>query len=216
MAEPAVVRGGITGNKKFCLLSARLRMRGSFPDCVCRTPLRPQTVLRKLRAFQGPFDTLTLAKVEMWRSAIISSVALKHCRFQIMDGVEPKGADMKSTGFSKLAVDGKARCGVLRTPRGEIRTPAFMPVGTAATVKAMMPESVRATASKDNVKNLTNVNSTLDHVSFSAIDKSFFLETLKKNNIIFKERYIPEINIEQLFFKDPAGNGIELIFLDKS
>ncbi|MBT6232197.1 MAG: diguanylate cyclase [Nitrosomonadales bacterium] len=71
-------------------------------------------------------------------------------------------------------------------------------------------------SSKDNIKNLTNVNSTLDHVSFSAIDKSFFLETLKKNNIIFKERYIPEINIEQLFFKDPAGNGIELIFLDKS
>ena len=71
-------------------------------------------------------------------------------------------------------------------------------------------------SSKDNVKNLTNVNSTLDHVSFSAIDKSFFLETLKKNNIIFKERYIPEINIEQLFFKDPAGNGIELIFLEKS
>src|SRR3970282_2416349 len=29
--------------------------------------------------------------------------------------------------------------------RGEIRTPAFMPVGTAATVKAMLPESVRAT-----------------------------------------------------------------------
>ena len=52
---------------------------------------------------------------------------------------------MKSTGFSKLAIDGKARCGVLHTPRGEIRTPAFMPVGTAATVKAMMPESVRAT-----------------------------------------------------------------------
>jgi len=52
---------------------------------------------------------------------------------------------MKSTGFSKLAVDGKARSGVLHTPRGEIRTPAFMPVGTAATVKAMMPESVRAT-----------------------------------------------------------------------
>ena len=52
---------------------------------------------------------------------------------------------MKTTGFSKIAVDGEARCGVLHTPRGEIRTPAFMPVGTAATVKAMMPESVRAT-----------------------------------------------------------------------
>ena len=71
-------------------------------------------------------------------------------------------------------------------------------------------------SSKDNVKNLINVNSTLDHVSFSASDKVFFTEILEKNNITFKERYIPEINIEQLFFKDPAGNGIELIFLDKS
>ena len=71
-------------------------------------------------------------------------------------------------------------------------------------------------SSKDNVKNLINVNSTLDHVSFSASDKVFFTEILARNNIFFKERYIPEINIEQLFFKDPAGNGIELIFLDKS
>ena len=47
--------------------------------------------------------------------------------------------------FSLGAVDGAARTGVISTPRGEIRTPAFMPVGTAATVKAMMPESVRAT-----------------------------------------------------------------------
>ncbi len=47
--------------------------------------------------------------------------------------------------FSLNATDGKARTGVISTPRGEIRTPAFMPVGTAATVKAMMPESVRAT-----------------------------------------------------------------------
>ncbi|HVZ27616.1 MAG TPA: tRNA guanosine(34) transglycosylase Tgt, partial [Rhizomicrobium sp.] len=35
--------------------------------------------------------------------------------------------------------------GIIRTPRGDIRTPAFMPVGTAATVKAMLPESVRET-----------------------------------------------------------------------
>ena len=47
--------------------------------------------------------------------------------------------------FSLNATDGKARTGMISTPRGEIRTPAFMPVGTAATVKAMMPESVRAT-----------------------------------------------------------------------
>lgn len=47
--------------------------------------------------------------------------------------------------FSLNAQDGKARTGVISTPRGDIRTPAFMPVGTAATVKAMMPDSVRAT-----------------------------------------------------------------------
>jgi len=51
----------------------------------------------------------------------------------------------KRFGFGIEAVDGAARTGRIVTPRGEIRTPAFMPVGTAATVKAMLPESVRAT-----------------------------------------------------------------------
>ncbi len=43
------------------------------------------------------------------------------------------------------ATDGEARTGVIKTCRGDIRTPAFMPVGTAATVKAMKPETVRGT-----------------------------------------------------------------------
>ena len=47
--------------------------------------------------------------------------------------------------FDIHATDGKARTGTIRMRRGEIRTPAFMPVGTAATVKAMKPETVRAT-----------------------------------------------------------------------
>jgi len=51
----------------------------------------------------------------------------------------------KEFAFELLHQDGKARRGVISTPRGQIRTPAFMPVGTAATVKAMMPESVAAT-----------------------------------------------------------------------
>lgn len=46
--------------------------------------------------------------------------------------------------FKILGRDGAARTGVIQTPRGDIRTPAFMPVGTAATVKAMLPEQVRA------------------------------------------------------------------------
>ncbi|MGE4322578.1 MAG: tRNA guanosine(34) transglycosylase Tgt [Sphingobium sp.] len=46
--------------------------------------------------------------------------------------------------FSIAATDGKARTGALSMRRGVIRTPAFMPVGTAATVKAMRPAEVRA------------------------------------------------------------------------
>ncbi|WP_293700314.1 MULTISPECIES: tRNA guanosine(34) transglycosylase Tgt [unclassified Sphingopyxis] len=46
--------------------------------------------------------------------------------------------------FSIAATDGAARTGTIAMRRGEIRTPAFMPVGTAATVKAMRPAEVRA------------------------------------------------------------------------
>jgi queuine tRNA-ribosyltransferase len=46
--------------------------------------------------------------------------------------------------FAIAATDGAARTGTIRMARGEIRTPAFMPVGTAGTVKAMRPEEVRA------------------------------------------------------------------------
>jgi queuine tRNA-ribosyltransferase len=46
--------------------------------------------------------------------------------------------------FATTHQDGQARVGAIIMPRGTIRTPAFMPVGTAATVKAMHPEAVRA------------------------------------------------------------------------
>jgi queuine tRNA-ribosyltransferase len=52
-----------------------------------------------------------------------------------------------SFAFDITARDGAARTGVLRTPRGDIRTPAFMPVGTAGTVKGLMVEQVEATGS---------------------------------------------------------------------
>lgn len=50
---------------------------------------------------------------------------------------------MSALTFKLAARDGAARMGVIESPRGPIRTPAFMPVGTAATVKAMFPETVR-------------------------------------------------------------------------
>ncbi|MEO6093685.1 MAG: tRNA guanosine(34) transglycosylase Tgt [Novosphingobium sp.] len=51
---------------------------------------------------------------------------------------------MSRFAFTLHASDGRARAGTIAMRRGEIRTPAFMPVGTAATVKAMHPEAVRA------------------------------------------------------------------------
>ncbi|MCI4643435.1 MAG: tRNA guanosine(34) transglycosylase Tgt [Hyphomonadaceae bacterium] len=50
----------------------------------------------------------------------------------------------KAFSFSISGRQGAARTGVLSTPRGEIRTPAFMPVGTAGTVKALYMDQVRA------------------------------------------------------------------------
>ena len=51
-------------------------------------------------------------------------------------------------GFEIVARDGAARAGRLTTAHGAIETPAFMPVGTAATVKAMTPEGVAATGAR--------------------------------------------------------------------
>src|SRR5947207_6021763 len=52
---------------------------------------------------------------------------------------------MTRFAFSIAGTDGAARSGAIAMRRGEIRTPAFMPVGTAGTVKAMRPAEVRAT-----------------------------------------------------------------------
>jgi queuine tRNA-ribosyltransferase len=54
------------------------------------------------------------------------------------------GRLMGAFPFTLAATDGSARTGVLHTPRGDIRTPAFMPVGTAGTVKALTVDQVRS------------------------------------------------------------------------
>src|SRR5689334_20817087 len=50
--------------------------------------------------------------------------------------------------FEVTATDGAARAGVLRTAHGDVPTPAFMPVGTKASVKALHPDEVRDTGAK--------------------------------------------------------------------
>ena len=59
-----------------------------------------------------------------------------------MSDLEPPELPKDFT-FRVDASDGAARTGAITMPRGKIRTPAFMPVGTAATVKAMYPGQVR-------------------------------------------------------------------------
>ena len=51
---------------------------------------------------------------------------------------------MGITDFSVSHVEGKSRVGLLKTSKGDVETPVFMPVGTAATVKAMLPETLEA------------------------------------------------------------------------
>ena len=55
---------------------------------------------------------------------------------------------MAEFAFVVEATDGAARAGRLETPRGDIATPAFMPVGTAGTVKALTPDQVRRTGAE--------------------------------------------------------------------
>jgi queuine tRNA-ribosyltransferase len=57
--------------------------------------------------------------------------------------VPPDGDRVPDFGFEHLATDGMARLGRVTTAHGQIRTPAFMPVGTQATVKTMYPDQVR-------------------------------------------------------------------------
>ena len=60
-----------------------------------------------------------------------------------MDPNMPKSTPEFS--FALKARDGMARRGTLTTAWGKVETPVFMPVGTAATVKGMMPESLAST-----------------------------------------------------------------------
>lgn len=58
--------------------------------------------------------------------------------------------DLGKLAVQKLSFDlqsqhKKARTGIITTKNGQIRTPAFMPVGTKGTVKAMLPEAVEST-----------------------------------------------------------------------
>jgi len=80
----------------------------------------------------------------------------------------------KRFSFTVQGTDGRARVGQIDTPRGEIRTPAFMPVGTAATVKAMMHRPILTDSGGFQVMSLADLRKlTEEGVAFrSHIDGS--------------------------------------------
>ena len=59
---------------------------------------------------------------------------------------------------------------------------------------------------------LTNVLTTVDHISFTCIDMPATEAHLKQHNIEYSIRDLPVLNVKQINFKDPVGNGIELFF----
>lgn len=56
----------------------------------------------------------------------------------------------------------------------------------------------------------------LDHVAFQTAGLEAMIERLRVNNIEFRSSYIPEFNMTQLFFTDPAGTGLEVNFPGES
>ena len=67
-------------------------------------------------------------------------------------------------------------------------------------------------STKNNELKEHHVNSTFDHLAFSASNMSHYEKILTDHNIKYSYREVPEIGTKQIFFKDPVGNGIELIF----
>ena len=61
-------------------------------------------------------------------------------------------------------------------------------------------------------KRKENVATTFDHVAFTATDYDATIVRLEKLGIKFKAREISDAGQKQIFFSDPAGNGIELNF----
>ena len=70
-------------------------------------------------------------------------------------------------------------------------------------------------AQPDEVRH-THVATTFDHVAFTCNARPEMEVRLKRHNIPFRTGQVPAMGITQLFFKDPAGNGIELSFAEHS
>ena len=79
-------------------------------------------------------------------------------------------------------------------------------------LNAQGKDVLHLSSTKNNEKKEHHVNETFDHLAFSASNLKYYEEILNENNIPFTFREVPEIGTKQIFFKDPVGNGVELIF----
>ena len=123
-----------------------------------RPPHRFHVVDHLVTNFHLPRSTLlalvlAFAGVELTRRAYREAAERRYRFYSYGDAMLiRRGAAMSlpTAGFSFRvdAVDGDARCGELTTPRATIETPAFMPVGTQASVKALTPEEVASTGAR--------------------------------------------------------------------
>ena len=79
-------------------------------------------------------------------------------------------------------------------------------------LNAQGKDVLHLSSTKNNEKKENHVNGTFDHLAFIASNLKYYEEILNENNIPFTFREVPEIGTKQIFFKDPVGNGVELIF----
>lgn len=68
------------------------------------------------------------------------------------------------------------------------------------------------TESSPGEEQLTDVSTTIDHVAFAAYGRLEVESKLRANSVLFEIAHVPLTGQVQLFLRDPAGNGIELIF----
>src|SRR3954471_6109863 len=103
------------------------------PHSSCSWPRSPDTSSRWPRiARRSPSDIASTRTVTRWRSSDAASSG------------NTIGTIRMSFSFELLAQEDRARAGLFRTPHGDVETPAFMAVGTLATVKALDPEELVA------------------------------------------------------------------------
>ena len=82
----------------------------------------------------------------------------------------PHKIEMPDTfSFHPIKTDGAARLGEIATPHGRVATPAFMPVGTQATVKGLKPEDVRETGAEIVLGNTYHLMLTNFHLPRSTL-----------------------------------------------